>query len=274
MRVIQISDTHLSRRHQQFADNAEALAQWVRDRKPDLIINTGDASMDGASDPDDLVYTAEWHASLGAPVLSVPGNHDVGDIAAIRPDQLIDDARLAAWRNLIGPDRWTHDAGDWRLIGLNGMLLGSGHPEEAHQFEWLAEAVGVDRQIAVFLHKPLFIEDPDEDPRGYWSVLPAPRRLLIERLASARVKLVSSGHLHGWRQETRAGIAYVWAPSGAFVVGAMQEELGSERRLGAVEHVFGADGVTSRFLRADGLQDLLIDPVVRDIYPVPARTET
>jgi hypothetical protein len=87
------------------------------------------------------------------------------------------------------------------------------------------------------------------------------------------VKLVASGHLHGWRHEQRDGVAYVWAPSGAFVVGAMQEELGSVRQLGAVEHVFTADGVASRFLRVEGQQDLLIDPVVREIYPTPAKTE-
>jgi len=273
MRILQISDTHLSRQHQHFASNAVVLANWVRDQKPNLIINTGDASMDGVMDPDDLRYTAEWHASLGAPVLVSPGNHDVGDIASIRPDQMINDARLAAWRQIVGPDRWTHDFDDWRLIGLNGMLLGSDHPEEAVQEAWLADALNCDRQIAVFLHKPMFIEDPDERPRGYWTVLPEPRRRLINLFGAARVKLVASGHLHGWRHEVRDGVAYVWAPSGAFVVGAMQEELGSERRLGAVEHVFTPEGVATRFLRADGLQDLLIDPVVREIYPIPATTE-
>jgi 3',5'-cyclic AMP phosphodiesterase CpdA len=273
MRILQISDTHLSRRHRHFADNAAILADWVRAQKPDLIINSGDASMDGAMDHDDLRYTAEWHASLGAPVLTAPGNHDVGDIAAIRPDQLINDARLTAWREIVGPDRWTHDFGDWRLIGLNGMLLGSDHPEEAAQDAWLAEALNCDRQIAVFLHKPLFIDDPAEPPRGYWTVLPEPRRRLINLFASAKVKMVASGHLHGWRQEARDGVAYVWAPSGAFVVGEMQEDLGSVRRLGAVEHVFADEGVATRFLRVEGQQDLLIDPVVREIYPTPAKTE-
>lgn len=72
MGILQISDTHLSRRHRHFADNAAILADWVRAQKPDLIINSGDASMDGAMDHDDLRYTADWHASLGAPVLFPP----------------------------------------------------------------------------------------------------------------------------------------------------------------------------------------------------------
>lgn len=272
MRVLQISDTHLSRRHTQFADNAAALARWVRDQKPDLIVNTGDASMDGAMDLDDLAYVAEWHGALGAPVRTVPGNHDVGDISAIRPDQTIDDARLGHWRRIVGPDRWIADHDGWRLIGLNGMLLGSGHDEEMVQDDWLQGAVETDRQIAVFLHKPMFIDGPEEGPRGYWTVLPEPRRRLAELFAKARLKLVASGHLHGWRQEMRDGVAYVWAPSGAFVVGALQEDLGAERTLGAVEHIFTPEGVTSRFIRADGLEDRPIDPIVRVIYPSPAKT--
>ncbi len=273
MRILQISDTHLSRRHLHFARNAEVLAAWVRGHRPDLVINTGDASMDGAMELDDLEYTAEWHGALGAPVRAVPGNHDVGDIASIRPDQVIDAPRLDAWRRIMGPDRWSVDIPGWRLIGLNGMLLGSDHPEEAAQHAWLEEAVQVDRRIALFLHKPFFIEHPEEGPRGYWTVLPEPRRRLMDLLASASLKLVASGHLHGWRQESRDGVDYVWAPSGAFVVGAMQEDLGSERRLGAVEHVFTPEGVTSRFVTTDGFEDLLIDPVVREIYPIPAKTE-
>ena len=273
MRVLQISDTHLSRRHTQFADNAAVLARWVRDQKPDLIVNTGDASMDGAQDSDDLSYVASWHEALGAPVRAVPGNHDVGDIASIRPDQLVDDRRLEAWRTIVGPDRWIVDAGAWRLIGLNGMLLGSSHPEEEAQDRWLEQALASDRQIAVFLHKPLFVERPDEGAQGYWTVLPKPRRRLFELFERAKLKLVASGHLHGWRREILDGVSYIWAPSGAFVVGAMQAELGALRSLGAVEHVFTDEGVTSRFVRADGLDDRPIDPIVRVIYPQPPLTE-
>jgi len=272
MRVLQISDTHLSHRHRHFADNAAALADWLRAQKPDLIINTGDASMDGAIDPLDLEHTARWHADLGAPVRAVPGNHDVGDLESIRPDQVLDDARLAVWRRTMGPDRWFFDIEGWRLIGLNGMLLGGDHPEEAEQHRWLEESLLTDRRIALFLHKPLFVDEPDEGPRGYWTVLPEPRSRLVDALAGAKLRLVSSGHLHGWRRIERDGVAYVWAPSGAFVVGAMQEELGAERILGAVEHVFTPEGVTTRFLRVEGLRNDPIDPVVREIYPNPTAT--
>ena len=134
-----------------------------------------------------------WIRNLDQEVLIVPGTHDVGDTAAIRPDQTVDDARLAAWRDIVGPDRWVRDAAGWRLIGLNAMLLGSGHPEEERQFDWLAEALDHAGPMALVLHKPLFIDHPDEEPRGYWTVLPEPRRRILALMAGRPVQHWSAG---------------------------------------------------------------------------------
>jgi len=41
-RVIQISDTHLSVRHDHFAANVEAVRRHVVGAAPDLVVNTGD----------------------------------------------------------------------------------------------------------------------------------------------------------------------------------------------------------------------------------------
>ena len=267
LRVVQISDTHISTRHQHFAANNAAMRAWVAAQNADLIINTGDLSMDGAADAADLDAAAAWHRSLGAPVHSVPGNHDVGDSAALRPDQTVDDRRLAAWRDRIGPDRWVVEAAGWRLIGLNAMLLGTGHAEEEAQFAWLTGAAAHAGPIALFLHKPLFIDNADKSPRGYWTVPPAPRRRMLDILAGRAVTLIASGHLHCHRQRQIGTAQHLWAPSAAFVVGDMQEDLGGARRLGAIEHVFSPAGVESRYVRPDGLSDLPIDPVAHTIYP-------
>src|SRR6201987_683871 len=48
MRIIQISDTHLSRGKAHFADNWPPLAAWIAAQKPDLVIHTGDVTIDGA----------------------------------------------------------------------------------------------------------------------------------------------------------------------------------------------------------------------------------
>src|ERR1700737_2914126 len=65
---------------------------------------------------------------------AVPGNHDVGDAGSDR--QPVNDERLLRWRTHFGPDGWVEDVENYRLIGLNALLLGSGHPEEATQARW------------------------------------------------------------------------------------------------------------------------------------------
>lgn len=267
MRIVQVSDTHLSVAHGHFARNAELTAACLKELSPDLIVHTGDVSMDGAGDVNDLDLSARWSAELPAEMLAVPGNHDVGDHSLIRPDQPVTTERLAAWRRIVGADRWFRDIGDWRLVGINSMLLGTGHRDEAEQFEWLAAALQTSRPVALFMHKPMCIDSLAEGPRGYWTVTPQPRARLRQLLQSADVRLIASGHLHIQRLAQIEGVAHVWGPAASFVVGSSQEELGGERRLGLVEHTFTADAVRSRFLRPEGLEDLLIDPVQHVIYP-------
>lgn len=266
MRIIQISDTHLSVEHDDFADNAMAFAAALATCKPDLFIHTGDLSMDGAIHAHDLELAKRWNDALPAEVLSLPGNHDVGDLPVFRPDQPVDNERLNRWRTRIGPDRWCRDQGGWRLIGLNAMLLGSNHPDEDAQFIWLANALETDLPVAVFLHKPLCIDDIEEGPCGYWTVAPEPRRRLWSLFEGCRLGLIASGHLHIQRRKTVDGIHHVWSPASSFVVGAAQQDLGGERTLGYVEHEFGPDSVTSRFVRPEGVEDRLLDPVAKKIY--------
>ncbi len=169
VRVIQISDTHLSPRKRHFEPNWPPLGAWISAQRPHLVIHAGDVTVDGADDEDDFRYCAALFATLPAPVLAVPGNHDVGEPR--HPHQPVNAVRLARWRRHLGPDFWSHDVEGWRLIGLNSQLLGSGEAEERRQLDWLdttmAEARG--RRLAWFLHMPLFIEIP---PRATWATGP------------------------------------------------------------------------------------------------------
>src|SRR5207248_6330627 len=104
MRIIQISDTHLSPGKPHFADNWGPLAAWIAARRPELVIHTGDLTVDGADLEEDLRYGALLMARLGVRFRAVPGNHDVGDPG--HPRQPVNDERLARWRAHFGPDRW------------------------------------------------------------------------------------------------------------------------------------------------------------------------
>jgi predicted phosphodiesterase len=94
MRVIQISDTHLSAEKPHFLDNWRPLADWIKAQRPDLVIHTGDVTVDGAGNEADLAYAARLLDELGVRWRAVPGNHDVGDAGHAR--QPVDARRLAA----------------------------------------------------------------------------------------------------------------------------------------------------------------------------------
>ena len=254
MRVAQISDTHLSAAGDDFGYNRARLRAWLEGVKPDLIINTGDVSMNGAGDPADLDTAAAWHRTLAAPVLAVPGNHDIGDLLDYKPDQLINDDRITTFERIIGPQYWLKDVQGWRLIGLNALLFDSGHPAEEAQYLWLEEALTVPARFAIFLHKPLFIDHAGEGERSYWNVKPPQRQRLRQIFTGHSIDLVASGHLHLGRVRTVAATSHVWGPSCAFLSSDNQEDLGGERRLGAVLHTFADDHVTSDLIALEDIR--------------------
>jgi 3',5'-cyclic AMP phosphodiesterase CpdA len=270
MRIIQITDTHLSRAKPHFAANWPPLAAWIAAQNPDLVIHTGDVTVDGADVEDDLQYAAELMRSLGVRFRAVPGNHDVGDAGNLR--QPVTAERLARWRAHFGPDWWVEDVEGVRLIGLDAMLLGSGNHEEAAQATWL-DGVMEDtggRKVAWFLHRPLFLDNPDEADTGYWSVKPESFSRLIELIRRRSVALVASGHLHKAHQTVRDGTRYVWAPASSFLVGPeIQPPMPGEKRLGAV--LYELDGTTMEpsIIDVPGLLPYWLDDVIDEVYPRP-----
>lgn len=266
MKLLQITDTHLSPTKAHFNGNWDPLARWVASEAPDLVVHTGDLSVDGADHDDDLSFSSALVRALPVPVLCLPGNHDVGHLPGTA--QPVDAARLARWRRLVGPDRWVEDRGGWRLVGLDSLLCGSGGGEEREQSAWLARSLEErgDRRVAMFSHQPLFVDDPDEGDTGYWGIPPAPRRALRELLARHEVALFASGHLHVAAQGRLGATAIVWAPSSAFTVGPMERDMPGQRRLGAVVHEFG-ETLASRIATVPGLAPHRIDDVIDEVYP-------
>ena len=267
MRIIQISDTHLSPGKAHFADNWPPLARWIAEQRPDLVIHTGDVTVDGANVEADLGHSAGLMHGLGVRFRAVPGNHDVGD--AGHRFQPVNDERLRRWRTHLGPDRWVEDVDDYRLIGFDALLLGSGECEEAVQADWL-EAVMNDarqRHIAWFLHRPLFLDNPDENDTGYWSVKPQPRSRLIELVRRHSVVLVASGHLHKAHDFRYDGTRYIWAPASSFLVGEMAPPMPGEKRLGAVVYKINGGALEAKIVEVPGLSQHWIDDVVEEVYP-------
>ncbi|MFM8680971.1 MAG: metallophosphoesterase family protein, partial [Alphaproteobacteria bacterium] len=215
------------------------------------------------------------HAALPCAWRIVPGNHDAGDHPALCDGSgrrlEVTRTRLAACRAALGPDRFLEDIGGWRLLGINGMLLGSALPEEEEQFAWLeaARASAGGRLLALFLHKPPFLSDPAEPGPVYWSVDPRARARLMGLLDDPRLRLVGCGHLHEHFARRHGAAEIRCCPSLAFVASpALQPELaGGTRETGWLEHVFHPGGVATRVVTGGDLAPTLLDDVVDEVYP-------
>lgn len=263
-KLIQVSDTHLSRERPFFLPNWDAVVAHVNAARPDLLLNSGDIALNGENMPDDLAFAAEQHARLGVPVRAIPGNHDIGDNPSPGSHgECISDQRRQIYQHHFGAEQWTLAAGDWTFIALNAQLLGSGLPAEDAQWAFLEQAFSRagDRPVALFLHKPLFRDTPDEahEAAGRY-VLRGPRARLLGLARQARLRLVACGHVHQHRMFEHEGVCHVWAPSTAFILpDAMQPRIGT-KEVGLVEYVFDGTGVTVRFVTPAGARHLdLVD---------------
>lgn len=250
-RVVVLSDIHLSPTHGFFWDNWRVARDHANAAAADAVIVNGDLAINGPDSDAEIAFAASAVAGLRAPVLVVPGNHDVGDEPPGQdPDQIINDERLARWDRAFAADRFVLDAGGWRLIGINAQLCGSGLPREHAQDRWLDEQLGTAAPVALFLHKPLFVETPAEDIASVASVVPAARARLLQRLDRADVRLVCSGHLHQHRDRKVGGRRHLWLPATAWAGG---HDFGGDACVGVTVLDFADGGVAVTVARLPGL---------------------
>lgn len=268
--ILQISDAHLSPRTMLFRRNLELIAAWAERARPDLVVASGDLSLDGADREEDLDFAVSLLRRLPAPLLAIPGNHDVGSHPRTMPTQPVDAARLARFRRVVGPDWWLRDLPGWRVVGLDTEIMGSGLPDEAAQAGFVEQAAAGagGRHIALFLHKPVFTTRREDPAFDYWSVPPAGRDALAPLLDHPGLRLVASGHVH-LQYEAMLGTArFAWAPALSFVVGPEgQPGLPGERLCGALVHRLGEESVETELLVPEGIEVSRIEQIRAQIYP-------
>ena len=80
------------------------------------------------------------------------------------PTQPATEKYRQAFLAVIGEDRWRFDEAGWCFIGLNSLIMNTGLASEAEQFDWLASELSSasGKPVALFLHKPLFLNTPDD----------------------------------------------------------------------------------------------------------------
>jgi 3',5'-cyclic AMP phosphodiesterase CpdA len=261
MRIVHLSDTHISHLGGTPSKNFALAVDYLNtELRPDLVINTGDVVILNPDSASDRETARHLHREIGAPLLVLPGNHDVGESAdAPWMGISVTSDRVAGFTRTWGPDRFFQlgaaaDAADWAFIGINSERLSSGLPEEDEQWEWL---VGVAEQVRgksvmLFLHKPLWF------PGGWRSgitIPPSDRRRLISLFAGvgARLRVVANGHVHRYRRAFEGEILTVWSPSLTFASPVDPEHGLEPSQPGIVEYEIHGDAVDVSFRPVPGV---------------------
>ncbi len=266
-RLTQISDPHLARNQPKLTENFHCVSEYIDTTRPDLVVNSGDLAFDGPIQRDDLGFARELHAALPVECRYLPGNHDIGDNptqVGPPPSQPVTNESQQAFLSIFGEDRWRFEAAGWCFIGLNSLVMNTGLAREAEQFDWLASqlAGAGGKPVALFLHKPLYLNAPDdlELPATSIRYIPQPARTrLIEMLRAVDLRLIASGHVHQRRDFTCGHIRHVWAPSSGFIFPDKKQEVIGIKEAGLVEYRFQPDGFEVRHVRAPGQVDVDMD---------------
>lgn len=187
-RVLHVSDLHVGKRD--VAVPIDALRELTREVEPDLVLATGDLANRGRHDQ--LERAEALLHSLEAPLLAVPGNHDIPYSAPARFT-----ATLAEWERVFGTAEPV-----FRTEGLVAVGLCSARP-------WRQQGGAL--SPASLAHAATALRDP---PPGALRIvalhhhLAAPpwraarkkplsdRDTVLEALVEAGAELVVGGHVH------------------------------------------------------------------------------
>lgn len=255
--VVQFSDVHLKRDTPDRRKRFEDIIQLALKHQPDVIVLSGDLTDDGFIHPEDLAWGKNILNSLiSQEVLLIPGNHDVGNKPGQGPNA-ITAQRLAHWLANVGSDHFVKEIGNWRLIGINSLLIGSNLLEEDKQLKWLDQMLDEAKQlgelVAVFMHEPAFLKTPGvgtDDRSDYWPIAADKQELYMQQFKRKGVKLVASGHVHAYRSMQRDGVSHVWCPSPAFIIHDQHFDPQGEVA-GFIVHTLTPHGATHKLIRYD-----------------------
>jgi 3',5'-cyclic-AMP phosphodiesterase len=182
--IAHISDPHLGSPH--FIPNLlHQVIEELNELSPDAVICSGDLTTEG--------YRQEYQAWLsyaeriGAPLYTVPGNHDSRNVGYLH------------FEELIGTRNWSVDVDGVRIVGadssepdLNEGMIGRGH------YAWIREQFSQPAALKVFVLHHHLIPIPGT---GRERSTVADAGDVLEVLVHAGVHVVLSGHKH---------VPYVW----------------------------------------------------------------
>jgi 3',5'-cyclic AMP phosphodiesterase CpdA len=274
IRLIVVSDSHLSLRTPEAEENWSAVVEHVAHVVPDLVIHLGDLSLDGVRDSDDLRFSRSQLDRLPVPWLAIPGNHDIGDnpSPAVPDDLIVDAERCERWIDLVGADRWSVELPGWKLVAINAQLIDSGLPQEAEQWAWLQDEIGRNAgrlSVALVTHKPLEAGEEELSSSPHYRFVPASgRRRIAELAGDGGIDLVLSGHVHQYRRLEMRCTTHVWAPTTWAVLPDVDQPIIGAKRCGVLLLALDEGGFDEALVEPDGVRQQTLGEDLTDPYSV------
>lgn len=237
---IQISDTHSGAKQTAYNGRYREVVRQINAAKPAFVIHTGDAQE--IMSPENIEAFKEITKGIAVPVYTVPGNHDIIDLAKAGAEE--GSKRVDTWKAAIGCDHTSFEYDGCTFIGLDGNLWNTGYEMEKEQFKWLETELkkAKGKRIFIFQHQPIFLLSP-ADPNGeYFEVQNPARGKLLDLFKKYRVEAVITGHFHRFNESTYERISYITSPAVSFSCIADQGLTGY-----TIYHVF-TGGLTHHFI--------------------------
>lgn len=203
MLLAQLTDTHIlepGSNHDHLLDNTARLTAAVarlgqETVQPTAVLATGDLTDHGTVAEMDILL--DLLEPIEAPILAVPGNHDVRETFR--------DAFELPWASATNLS-WVVDVDDIRVLGLDTIVPGShGGRFGGEQREWLTGALddATDRRVVIAMHHPPFLsgigwmdEMALEGRDGFASIV----------AGHPNVERIFCGHLHRPQVTTVGGV--------------------------------------------------------------------
>jgi Icc protein len=205
LRIIQISDCHVASdpaadyRGQNADRNLASLLPAIRRWQPELVLLSGDVSEDGSAASYGRV--SAMLNSTGAPVLALPGNHDV--------------PRIMRRYFPLGPwgAPYTRQTKSWQLILLDSseeeMISGVLSADHLRRLDQNLRRSSAEHVLLALHHQPVTVHSPWID--RYSLEEPAALFRILDR--DERIRCICWGHVHQEFQSEREGVLLLGSPS-------------------------------------------------------------
>lgn len=156
---------------------------------------------------------------LDVPLHLTPGNHDIGDKPVDwMPAGMVDASNIAIYEKHFGKHYYSFDHADVHFVVLNASLLNSGDPAESEQATWLEEdlAASKNKRSFFFIHYPIYVSDPAEEP-SYDNIDEPSRAWLLGLIERYKPEALFCAHVHNFWYDVYGETEMYVMPSTCFV---------------------------------------------------------